>query len=188
MPGDTFDLRKVEFVPYSSALLPRIQRAGFDCGNAELNEFLNDDVDAHSREHIAQTTLLLVEGSLAGYFSLCAGVVRLGDEEAESFLARGFPYRSMPALKIARLGVDRRFKRRRLGLLAVTVVVGIAARMQRDVGCRFLTVDAKREPEAICFWEHVGFERNEARSSLNDTISYRLDLLNPPPHGSPQSD
>ncbi|MDD5317139.1 MAG: GNAT family N-acetyltransferase [Candidatus ainarchaeum sp.] len=181
MPEDkAVNLDEIEFKEYEPTLLPFIKESNFDCGNADLNEFLKEDVDMHYQESLTQTMLVIYRGKLIGFFSLLTDAINLGDDEVECFKKRGIRYKSFPAVKIGRLGVDVHYKRHGIGTLALKVIKGLAYKAQKYVGCRFLTVDAKQFKESIDFWEGHGFRKNLKENLRNrETISYRSDLLVP---------
>jgi GNAT superfamily N-acetyltransferase len=60
-------------------------------------------------------------------------------------------------LKIARLGIELKYQNQRIGTALMKYAVGIAFRMNDElgVGCRFLTVDS--DPKAIKFYNERGF-------------------------------
>ena len=70
-----------------------------------------------------------------------------------------FPYEHYPAVKIARLMVDERYRgesRRGFGRTLVDFTLGIArTEICPAVGCRFVVVDSKRE--SVKFYERCGF-------------------------------
>jgi len=71
----------------------------------------------------------------------------------------------VPALKIARIAVDARFKATNEGLGAALVrfaYVKVIELATSHVGCRLLTLDAY--PESISFHEKLGFVRNGAKA------------------------
>ena len=79
------------------------------------------------------------------------GDVRLIHEPGLKYL-----YNQYPAVKIARLAVDRRITGRGLGRALVKLALGRAKSIVcPTVGCRFVTVDAKKP--AMPFYEHCGF-------------------------------
>lgn len=87
-----------------------------------------------------------------------------------------YPYSFFPAVKIARLGVDRRQQGQGLGKALVELAVGIAINhIMPQVGCRFVVVDAKRP--AVVFYESVGFTLIDTKSNRDrsEPVMY-LDL------------
>ncbi|TMJ15483.1 MAG: GNAT family N-acetyltransferase [Alphaproteobacteria bacterium] len=90
-----------------------------------------------------------------GYITLVCGEVVTGDDE--SLIADlDYRYRQYPAVKIARLAVDKSVQNEGLGRQLVDLALGIAKHeVSRSVGCRFVIVDSKRN--AVKFYEKCGF-------------------------------
>lgn len=57
------------------------------------------------------TTLMYYEGILAGFYSLCADSLRLAEKEKSKDLI----YATVPAIKIARIGRDVKFRDLEIG-------------------------------------------------------------------------
>lgn len=80
-------------------------------------------------------------------------------------------YSSLPALKIARLAVDARYRGQGIGDELVALSLALASDVIAPaVGCRFVVTDAK--PEAVGFYKKVGFtqldtdENNQAETPV----------------------
>jgi len=74
--------------------------SSFDCGNADLNDFLKNDALKNQKERFSVTRLLFSDGHLVGFFSttpdtLHKGRVNLSDKIPE------YPYEKYPAIKLA---------------------------------------------------------------------------------------
>lgn len=148
-------------------LSPKHDVTDFHCTDTDLDDFLVEDALNCQHDFLAATTALLVANSeqLMGYFSLAADAITLNPEEKE---AEGITrqFRSFPALKIARLAIDKRFQGQGWGKGAVLFCIGLARRLNDltrydGVGCRFLTVDAY--PTAVDFYKKFRFVENEER-------------------------
>lgn len=173
------DLEKLEFTPYTKLFLPLITSSDFDCGNTELNNFLKEDVDGHSDEKITCTYLISYEGKLIGYFTLQADSIDLEENERAEFKVRGIPYKTFPAIKIGRLGIDKKYQHKKVGTTTIHVIIGIVRNLCKTVACRFITVDAKNNAKTVKFYESLGFVKNLANIEGKESISYRFDLFNP---------
>lgn len=79
----------------------------FDCGDEELNGFLQEAALDEQEQKLNRTILLYYKGELAAYCSLCADSIRLSESEAQD---SSLPRKVVPAIKIARLARDARFK------------------------------------------------------------------------------
>ncbi|MFA7242456.1 MAG: GNAT family N-acetyltransferase [Sulfuricellaceae bacterium] len=65
-------------------------------------------------------------------------------------------YPSLPAIKLARLAVDSRYRRNHIGEALVDFCLAVVAEnVAPHIGCRFLVTDAKQP--AVGFYEKLGF-------------------------------
>lgn len=90
-----------------------------------------------------------------------------------------YSYSSFPAVKIARLLVDSRYRGAPYGLgrLLVSLALGITKdEVCPAVGCRFVMVDAKKE--SVKFYEKCGFRAlNTDENKERDIPVMFIDLL-----------
>lgn len=128
--------------------------SGFDCGNDELNRWLLDHALASQKADLARTYLVLGGAVVTAYVSLTTGSIRR--EAAPKRYARGMPRYPLPIILIARLAVDQRYQRQRLGsrLLAEALRLSIAA--SDTAAARLVVVDAIDEQTAA-FYRRWGF-------------------------------
>lgn len=130
-----------------------------------LKIFAQKNAHKYEAENLARTYVVedKTNGRVAAYVTLvCSEVVSGEDQQLVVADGLNFPYDTYPAVKIARLLVDARYRGEgpfageRLGRLLVNLAQGIA----RDeicpaVGCRFVVVDSKTE--SVEFYEKCGF-------------------------------
>ena len=65
-------------------------------------------------------------------------------------------YEFLPAVKIARLAVDNRYRSGGIGSTLISYAIAlIRDKIAENVGCRFVVTDAKSE--AVSFYEKQGF-------------------------------
>lgn len=128
--------------------------AEFDCGNAELDEWLR----RHARTATGQgtRTYLLVDGdgSVVGYFAIAPHL--LGREDAPRRLARGAP-EQIPAVLLAKLALDSAVQGQGLGSELLVFALDVVVTPARRAGGRVVLVDAV-DDEARAFYEHHDFE------------------------------
>ena len=126
----------------------------FDCGNEELNSWLQRHALASHKADLARTYLALDGETVAGYVSLTTGSVR--PEEAPKRLARGMPRYPIGTVLIARLAVDVSYQGRHLGsrLLAEGLRRAVAA--SDAAAARLVVVDAI-DDDAVGFYRRWGF-------------------------------
>jgi ribosomal protein S18 acetylase RimI-like enzyme len=137
-------------------------RLSFDCGEEVLNRYFQARATQDSRRRIANCFVAIdsESGHVAGYYTLSSASIPTLDlpEDITSRLPR---YPSIPAVRIGRLAVDKRFQRQDLGkaLLADAAIKSISATPASFA----LIVDAKNE-QAVKFYQHYGFR------PLNNTL------------------
>lgn len=146
----------------------------------ELVDFLRDDALENQQQNLSVTFLWLYRQQLVAYITLLTDKITLEGDLREYFKEKGIHYQSLPALKIGRLCVDDRFRRRGLGRLMIQFAVHTAKEInQEKAGCRFITVDAKRNPQpeldSAYFYRKLRFKNLEEQSTKKITFMY-LDL------------
>ena len=133
------------------------QRAGFDCGDETLNDYLRRFAWQNQVRNQVGVTRVAVEGShprlILGYYTLASASISR-ERLVEAGCAR-LPYPEIPAILLARLAVDRRFQHRGIGELLLVHAVDRAVAVGRQVGCRGVVVDAY--PKAVSWYEKFGF-------------------------------
>lgn len=91
------------------------ERAGFDCGNPELNEFLRKYARQNDELGLGRTFVAVRGGSptVLGYHTLRNGEVEVANLPPEE--TKRFPRYPVPVVHFARLAVDRHSQGQRLG-------------------------------------------------------------------------
>jgi len=132
-------------------------RAGFTCGQPALDRYLGTQATQDIRRRIANCFVAVdvATGALAGFYAIAAASIPMVELPAEA--ARRLPrYPTIPAVRIGRLAVDRRFQGRGVG---AALLADAAQRcMQAPPAVFTLLVDAK-DDTAVRFYEHHGFRR-----------------------------
>lgn len=152
----------------------------FDCGNKDLNDFLNtEEVAKYEKEGLGRTYLVYYDGELVAYFTVSFDSLRveyLQTVKSFSELAE-MRLEALPAVKIGRLAVDTNHQSLGIGRMLVRYIAGMALEMGGKMGVRLLVLQAK--PESIPFYEKCGFkltyETKRERGRLNRTMF--LDLF-----------
>ena len=151
-------LQQLEVVPADST---KYDVSTFDCGHGDLNDFIRVDCPRLIAQRLSFTRLALFENHIVGYITLLADSIALHITIKEWFLIhKQITVQQVPALKIGRLGIANTYKGRNLGTALMKYAVGVAYRMNDElgVGCRYLTVDS--DAEAVGFYEKMGFVMN----------------------------
>ena len=141
--------------PFTIEPLGKQDREGFDSGTPELDAYLAGQAGQDQRRNVAACFLAIETdtGIVAGFHTLSACHIHLEDldEAARKKLPR---YPVVPAVRLGRLAIDRRFQGRGLGS---ALIADAAMRVMRsDIAAAFLVVEAKDET-ASAFYRHNGF-------------------------------
>ena len=130
-------------------------RAAFVCGEEALDRYFHTYVTQDIRRNIANCFVAIESASdrLAAYYTLSASSIPTPELPPE--LVRKLPrYPTIPAVRIGRLAVDRRFRGKGLG---AAMLVDAASRTLGAAPAAFaLMVDAKSD-HAAAFYRHHGF-------------------------------
>jgi ribosomal protein S18 acetylase RimI-like enzyme len=136
-------------------------RAAFTCGDEALDRYFRTQVTQDIRRRITNcfAVVEVATGQVAAYYTLSAASIPLGDLPTDE--ARRLPrYPALPAVRIGRLAVDRRFQRRGLGEL---MLMNAVHRTMQDAAAAFaLLVDAKNDRAAV-FYRRYGFRPIEGK-------------------------
>ena len=157
--------------------------AGFDCSIPEYNDYLNNDALRSQNDHIALTWLLVEKSTskVVSYMSLIMDAIKLTGAEKELHNLN-YPFRTIPAMKIAKLAVDHSFsvKYRGIGTFMIANAEFLALLCNSEYcAARFLTVDADVEHDkgVLVFYEKNGFLLNaELYNKNRKIISMRKDI------------
>lgn len=140
----------------------------FDCGDADLNDFIMKEASLYRKSLLSVSYALLKKcnpDEIVGFFSMANDKVALGDFADKTEFNRfrkkqGFPQskrlKSYPAVKICRLAVSNGYKGLKIGSFLLDFVKTYFV-VDNKSGCRFLTVDAYIQ--AIPFYEKNGFQK-----------------------------
>jgi len=162
----------------------KIRLDSFHCQIEEYNEYLFNEALKSYKDQMAVTWLLRERSSeaVAAYMSLIADAIKLTATEKELHNL-AYPFKTVPAMKIAKLAVSAPFQAKYFGLgtLMVEMATEIAvACNEQYFACRFITVDADIEhnESVINFYLKNGFIPNEGTTNKKrKTISMRRDIL-----------
>lgn len=122
----------------------------FDCGDADLNDFILNAAPLYLDELLAVSYIMEDEdGNVLAYFSLANDKVALSDFESKTEFNRFRKHRfanekrlkSYPAVKICRFAVNLSARRLHIGSQLIRFIK-LYFRTDNKTGCRFITVDA----------------------------------------------
>ena len=149
-----------------SKLTPSETVKSFDCGDADLNDFIANESMLYRKEKLAVTYVLEPEEDVsheqvAAFFSLSNDRISMSDFDSKTKynrFSRRFNnrkrLRSYPAVKIGRLGVSLTMRGQSVGSFLLNFIKTYFVD-DNKTGCRFITVDAYAA--AIPFYLKNGF-------------------------------
>ena len=129
--------------------------SSFSSSNEDLNDFLHNDACKSQEDLISRTYLCIWQSLLAGFFTLVTDTIEVKLVEQEDGID-DYNYQKYPAIKIARMAVDEKLSGAGVGRYLLLAAVGKVHHLSLEVGCRYITVDSKRE--AVGFYEKNGFK------------------------------
>jgi GNAT superfamily N-acetyltransferase len=144
----------------------------FDCGDDDLNGFFHDDAWDYKCQLLAETYLCYPTESYKNdslrpiaYVSLCNDCIQVTKTQRQTELKpfyrtaiqKRLPHKkrflhSFPAVKIARLGVQKEYCRGGIGTHLLNMIKALFLTNNRT-GCRFITVDAYNQPGTVTFYK-----------------------------------
>jgi GNAT superfamily N-acetyltransferase len=132
-----------------------------------LKTFLEKHAKTYHTQNIARTYGAFEQTKIIGYITLVCGEISVdGDNAIINEPDLEFHYKTFPAIKIARLLVDKDHRRTEVGATLVRLSLGIAKdKICPAVGCRFVTVDSKKQ--AVAFYTRVGFTLLDTPANKN---------------------
>jgi GNAT superfamily N-acetyltransferase len=135
-------------------LAARHQRGEFNCGNAELNQFLNQQAGQLARKNFSKTYVAVADDGIMvlGFVSVSVGQIQTLRMSEQSNLPR-YP---VPVLRIGRLAVDQRQQGRGIGQRLMAFSLRMAVGFSQQVGLYAVVVDAKHA-QASQFYTTLGF-------------------------------
>jgi GNAT superfamily N-acetyltransferase len=151
----------------------------------EQNEYLHNVACTYNEIGVSKTYLAMNAGACVGFITLAGDAIELYQKERPD----GVALPRLPALKIAQLAVDLGARGRGVAKELVAFALLIARQVRGQIGCVYLSVDAK--PDVVGFYEKLGFKKNKAeirrrkereRDRYDESaapVSMRLDIREP---------
>jgi len=163
--------------------------SGFDCGNADLNDFFNRDALQYNRQMLSETCFFRhnVSGAVVCAFSFSASSIKTADlpgsrrKKVKELVPREKSLKSYPGILIGRLGVSKEFSGQGVGSQLMDFIKDFClANFPNFV--RYLLVDAYNEPAVVKFYQKNDFtlvfsteeqEKETYRQSPSETLQTR---------------
>ena len=115
----------------------------FDCEDEDLNDFLFNEATPYQKELLATTFVMENNEQTLGYYSLLNDSLQLREDmfasqsQFRKFLRELMPYpkrhlKTIPALKIGRLAIDKSFKGKGLGSVIMANIISKCIKMNKE--------------------------------------------------------
>lgn len=141
-PKSSIPHRELQIRPLSKKDILNSFNCGDGKGETDLNAFLIDDALSSQNDLITRTYLCFWNNNLVGFITLLNDTV--GKDRVEDGV-NDYEYGKYPAIKIARLAVQKEFRGKDIGTSLLYWALGKAYEVSKHVGCRYITVNAKRD-------------------------------------------
>lgn len=164
----------------------------FDCGDEDLNDFLQKEAIIYEKSLLAKTYLLIHQNAenIIGFYSVLNDKVSI--EETKSKTAFNQKIKSelthyknhlkdLPTVKIGRLGIDKNYQNKGYGELIIENIKYSFSNRTNKTGCHLIMVDSYKKSKK--FYEKNGFSeypikpKNEDGKEDTETILMSFNLL-----------
>ena len=131
-------------------------RQVFDCGRAELNDWLSQVARQHQDKGLSKTFVAVREETptrICGYYALT--LAELDNQHLPIVWRKKLP-RRIPGVRLGRLAIDKAYQGKGLGELLLIDALTRARRIYIEAGGIGLFVDAMDE-QAAAYYQRFGF-------------------------------
>ncbi len=156
----------------------------FETFEQDLKDFLVEDAFFSQEMCVSNTLLVFDKGNftrnkkngeeliLLGYVTILTDSISLDSSLKTRFKQKGIGYRSLPSLKIGRICVGDEYQKKGIGKCLLFESIRRIIYLNQNVACRFITLDAKRNPkkdkDSFHFYKKYGFKILKKRSGKTD--------------------
>ena len=135
-------------------LTRRHNRKKFDCGEQNLNRYIQRFARQNVKNNLGETYVLTNNAQdIFGFYTISTASLDF-DAFPEN---KRLPKYAIPSALIGRLAVDQKYKGRGYGKLLLVDALKRILKVSDEIGIHGITVDAK-DDNARKFYEHFGFE------------------------------
>lgn len=151
----------------------------------EYSKYIKECANQLQDQFVSHTHLLVDvrNNNIVSYITLITDSVILSQDEKNLDAIANIPFSTLPALKIGKLAVNKKYNEtyHGIGSVMIKIATGFAFDInQSGVGCRYLTADADIEnnPTVDIFYRKCGFKPNEKiNKKTRRTLSMRKDIF-----------
>ncbi len=141
----------------------RTDLSSFNCNENDelkLDEFIHDEALNLQKGSMGTTYLFYNEDKVVGYVTILMSCIGVNLNKPRSDTSR-HKLRKLhyPALYLAKIAVENRFRRRYIGKLMLFWCIGFALKLSEEIGCRFIFLVTKGESR-VKFYHECGFQES----------------------------
>lgn len=126
----------------------------FDCGDEDINYFLNNLALLNQERKLSRTYTFCLKdpNEIIAFFTLSASQLNTGD-------ARIFNIDKVPIVLLGRLGVDINYKGKNLGTVMIKIALEKSLEASKIIACRLLLVETTLDMKSYYLKKvNMGFE------------------------------
>lgn len=138
-------------------LTERHDRAGFDCGDVELNRWLREVAKQHKEKGVSSSFVLVADGSsqeIQGFYAI--SLAELVNADLPAQYRKRLPTK-VPVFRLGRLATALNHQGKGIGEFMLFDAIDRVTRIASEVGGIGFVVNAK--PAAVDFYKPYGFEQ-----------------------------
>ncbi|EIJ35225.1 GNAT family N-acetyltransferase [Thiothrix nivea] len=138
-------------------LAPQHDRSAFDCGQDDLNRYLQQVASQHQKKQVSRTWVAVRPSEperIVGFYT-----TTLAEISAEYFNPKDLkklPKTSLPVARLSRLAVGQQYQGQHIGQRLLIDAIVRTARLLEDFAVVGMVVDAKDEAVSR-YYQHFGF-------------------------------
>ena len=153
----------------------------FFCVSEDLNDFIKNDARREQECMLSRTYLFSYEKDIVGFVSLSADSVLAPLLKKEDWVRKEGSsksrYSNLPCILIGRLAVVEKYERQGIGTNILYWAVGLITNVVcKSVGCRYITVDPKKEALDLYLKSGLGFTQMEAIKAKKLETRYYINI------------
>ena len=155
--------------------------SNFECESKDLTEFLKNDALKQQKNKLNLTKLIICDNEIIGYFSLLTDTIPLKNirekdtkKEIKNQLAITSKNKLLPAIKIGRFAIDKKYARKGIGSdVLLNILYNIKNISEKNVGLRFVVVEGYAKAYRF-YTEYNNFNNLEKD---DEKIKEKLDMI-----------
>lgn len=159
-----FLLEKCTFQPYIESILTNCEP--FDCEDLDLNDFFKNDVINYTNQLLGKSYCFTLDENPS--IIVCAFTVSNDSIKTSSLpnnrkkkvikeIPRQKQMKSYPTVLIRRLGVNKDFRKQRIGIQLMNFIKSWFVDKNNKTGCRFIIVDSYNKERPLKYYVENGF-------------------------------